>query len=303
MLFTVVLAALTFAAVALVAGNNLSACVGPAVGSRILSKQFGALLGAVGFSAGLLVQGSFMTRAVGVLLPDASSVLRSEALLVAIVVFIIAHVIRVPMSLNMSLVGMLAGLSVAKYGVANSGYLFEVAVIWFAAPLIALVIAFWLIRFLNRGWPTNFWRRLQTYKLLLIVLSFSSAYVLGANTLGLIVATGGFDAASVLVAVAAIFVGSFLLGRGAIRRISEEFFLMRYANATATLVTSTFLVEIATVFNIPLSNTQTTTAAMFGTGLSYKKKYVSLKPFLTIVVSWVATPILSFAIGLALGRL
>jgi inorganic phosphate transporter, PiT family len=301
MLFPVILAVLTFVAVMLVSGNNLSACVGPAIGSRIVSKRFGAFLGAAGFSVGLLAQGASMTLSVGVLLPNATSLLRSEALLVAILIFIIANVIRVPMSLNMSLVGLLAGLSLAGNAPASGGFALEVALMWFAAPVIALALAFFLIRFLNRSWPKNFWCRIQTYKVLLIVLSFSSAYVLGANTLGLVVATGGFDAAAVLAAVAGVFVGSFLLGEGAIRRVSQEFFLMRYANATATLVASTVLVEVATVFNIPLSNTQTTTAAVLGTGVSYKTKFVSLKPFLTIAAGWVIAPLLSFAIGLLLG--
>ena len=301
MLFSVILVVLTFVAVMLVSGNNLSACVGPAVGSRIVSKRFGAFLGAAGFSVGLLAQGAGMTRSVGVLLPNATSLLRSEALLVAILIFIIANVIRVPMSLNMSLVGLLAGLSFAGNTPASGRFAFEVALMWVAAPIIAVALAFFLIRFLNRSWPTNFWRRIQTYKVLLIALSFSSAYVLGANTLGLVVATGGFEWATVLAAVAGVFVGSFLLGEGAIRRVSQEFFLMRYANATATLVASTVLVELATVFNIPLSNTQTTAAAVLGTGVSYKTKFVSLKPFLTIAAGWVIAPLLSFAVGLLLG--
>ncbi len=301
MLFSIILVTLTFVAVLLVAGNNLSACVGPAVGSRIVSKRFGTLLGALGFSAGLMVQGSGMTNSVGVLLPKATELLRGEALLVAILVFIIAAVARVPMSLNMSLVGLLSGLSVAGGAGAEGSFAVVVALTWVAAPIAAFVSGFFLIRFFNRGWPVNFWHRLQAYKLMLIVLSFSSAYVLGANTLGLVVATGGFEWTTVAAAIAAIFVGSFLLGGGTIRRISEEFFLMRYTNATATLVTSTILVEIATVFNIPLSNTQTTTTAVFGTGVSYRTKFVSLKPFLTILAGWIIAPFLSFAIGLLLG--
>jgi PiT family inorganic phosphate transporter len=285
----------------LVAGNNLSACVGPAVGSRIITKRFGTLLGAAGFAVGLLVQGAAMTHSVGVLFPNASATLRSEALLVAILVFVAATVVRVPMSLNMSLVGLLAGFSVAGNAGLSGNYILEVVLAWVAAPVAAFAFAYFLVRFLTRSWPKNFWHRLQAYKVLLIVLSFSSAYVLGANTLGLIVATGGFDATSVLAAVGGIFAGSVLLGGGTIRRISEEFFLMRYTNAEATLVASTVLIETATILNIPLSNTQTTTAAMFGTGFSYKTRFVSLKPFLIIVAGWVAAPLLSFALGLLLG--
>ena len=114
-------------------------------------------------------------------------------------------------------------------------------------------------------------------------------------------ATGGFDFAVIVAAVLAVFTGSFLLGGGMIKRVSEEFYLMRYANATTALVTSTVLVEAATIFNIPLSNTQTTAAAIFGAGISYRTKFVSVKPFLIIVAGWVIAPLLSFAIGLLLG--
>ena len=142
-----------------------------------------------------------MMQSVGTLLPNASPELRAEALLVAITVFVIAYRIRVPMSLNMSLVGLLAGLSIAGNSRSTGLFVVEVVLTWIAVPLIALAVAFFLIRFLNREWPTNFWHRLQTYKILIVVASFTTAYVTGANTLGMIVATEGFDLASVLVAI------------------------------------------------------------------------------------------------------
>lgn len=301
LLMSVIIVVLVFLAVMLVAGNNLSACVGPAIGSRIVTKRFGVLVGAAGFSSGLLVQGSGMINSVGTLLPNASPELRSEALLVAIIVFVVAFKLRVPMSLSMALVGLLAGFSIAEDSPSNAMFVSAVVLTWVFVPLIAFGLSFSLIRLLNRRSPKNLWNRLQAYKLLLIVASFTTAYVTGANTLGMIVATGGFDIATVLAGVAAIFVGSFFLSEGATRRVSEEFFLMRYSNAAVTLVTSTVLVESATIFNIPLSITQTTSTAVFGTGLSYKTKLVSAKPFLKVVAGWVIAPLLSFAIGLLTG--
>lgn len=294
---------LTFIAVLLVSGNNLSACVGPAVGSRIISKRFGVLLGAAGFSMGLLAQGAAMTKTVSVLLPSATLQFRAEALLVSIIIFVIADLIRVPMSVSMSLVGLLAGLSVAEGALRNGGYVIEVVALWILAPIIAIVLSFYLIRLMNKGKPKNFWHRLQIYKILLIVLAFSTSYVLGANTLGLIVATGGFNLLTVGTAIVAIFIGAFYLSAGEIRRVSQELFLMRYPNATATLVTSTVLVEAATFLNVPLSNTQALAASVFGTGISYKSKFVSLKPFLLIVLSWIIAPLLSFVIGLVIVNL
>ncbi len=293
---------LTFVTVMLVAGNNLSACVGPAVGSRIISKRFGMMLGAAGFSIGLVAQGVGMTKSVNVLLPNGALQFRAEALLVAILIFVIADLIRVPASISMSLVGLLAGLSVATDTFTNSAYVAKVAAMWVAAPIIAIVFAFYLIRFINRGWPKNIWRRLQAYKILLIILAFSTSYVLGANTLGLIVATGGFNVTTVIASIVAIFIGTFYLSAGEIRRVAQELFLMRYPNATATLVVSTVLVEVATLFNIPLSNTQALASAVFGTGISYKSKLVSVKPFLLIALSWVIIPVLSFTLGLIIGK-
>lgn len=294
---------LTFVAVMLVAGNNLSACVGPAIGSRIITKRFGMLLGAVGFSIGLLAQGAGMIKTVARLLPSGAMQFRAEALLVAILIFVIADLIRAPMSVSMSLVGVLAGLSVAEDTFRSGAYVSEVALMWVAAPIIAIAFSFYVLRFINRSKPKNFWHRLQIYKILLIALALSTSYVLGANTIGLIVATGGFDLPIVALAVVAIFIGAFFLSAGEIRRVSEELFLMRYPNATVTLLTSTVLVEAATLLRIPLSNTQALSASVLGAGISYKSKFVSVKPFLIIVLSWVIAPLLSFSIGLLLGRI
>jgi len=295
--FEVLLVVLVFLAVALVAGNNLSACVGPAVGARILTKRVGALLGAAGFSTGLLLQGWSMANSINNLMPNASMQLSAEVLIVAVTLFVIAQSARVPLSLSMSLVGLLAGISIAAGLDGQLSYMTTVVAMWFIAPVAAGLVAFFLIRYINSRKVKDVWQRVRTYKVLLIILAFTSAYTLGANTLGLIVATGGFNWATVSVAIVAVFVGSFFLGEGAIRRVGEEFYLMRYSNATVALAASTILVEVAALLNIPLSNTQTTTSAVLGAGLSYKTKFLSLRPYIIIVLGWIVAPILSFAIG------
>jgi inorganic phosphate transporter, PiT family len=300
LIISLVLIILTFITVMLVSGNNLSACVGPAIGSRILSKNFGIALGAIGFTLGLLIQGTAMKKSVATLLPNVTPELQAEALLVTIVLFIVADFIRAPLSYTMSLAGLLAGLSLARGTFADQGYLFEVIVMWIIAPIVAIILVSLLLRVFHTKSSNNIWKRLKIFKAAIIVFSFSSAYVLGANTLGLIIATGGTDIITLIAAIIAIFVGSFYLSSGEIKRVSEELFLMRYPNTTVSLLASTVLVEIATVFNIPLSNTQTLSAAVFGAGISYKSRLMSLKPFLTIVIGWIVAPLLSFVLGIVI---
>ncbi len=297
LLISIALIALTFLTVMLVSGNNLSACVGPAIGSRILGKNFGILLGAVGFTSGLLIQGTLMKKSVDTLLPNVTPELQAEALLVTIVIFVIADVMRVPLSYTMSLTGLLAGLSIARGSLIDQGYIFTVVVMWVVAPVVAIIFVFFALKLFHTK-SKDIWKRLKIYKIAIIIFSFSSAYVLGANTLGLIVATGSESIIAIVLAVIAIFIGSFFFSAGEIKRVSQELFLMRYPNTTVTLLASTVLVEIATVFNIPLSNTQTLSAAVFGAGISYKGRFMSLKPFLTIVVGWIVAPLLSFTLGL-----
>jgi PiT family inorganic phosphate transporter len=254
-------------------------------------------LGAAGFACGLLLQGWGMANSVAHLMPNASVVFQGEVLIVAIIIFVIAQLARLPMSLSMSLVGLLSGYALASGLTSEVPYMTQVVAMWFIAPVAAVAIAYFLMRYINSRKVTDIWRRIRTYKVILIVLAFTSAYGLGANTLGLIVATGGFSWVNLAAAVAAVFVGSIFLGEGAIRRVSEEFYRMRYSNATVALAASTVLVETAAFLNIPLSNTQTTTAAVFGAGISYKTKFLSLKPYLTIVAGWVVAPLVSFTVG------
>jgi inorganic phosphate transporter, PiT family len=301
--FEALLVILVFLAVALVAGNNLSACVGPAVGARILGKRTGALLGAAGFSAGLLIQGWGMINAINAFIPNPSMQLQALVLIISIAIFFVADIARVPLPLSMTLVGLLAGYALAQSQTSHLPYVAEVVAMWFIAPVAAVAFAYYLIRYINSRPVTDIWRRIRFYKALLIVLAFTAAYALGANTLGLIVAVAGFNLATVLAALGAVFVGSLFLGQGAIRRLGEEFYLMRYSNATVTLAASTILVEIASVLNIPLSNTQATAAAVLGAGISYKTKFLSLKPFLIVIAGWIAAPVLSFLIGYLLLRI
>jgi PiT family inorganic phosphate transporter len=98
----------------------------------------------------------------------------------------------------------------------------------------------------------------------------------------------------------AIFVGSFYVSARTLRRVTEELFSVHYSNALISLLVSAALVEIATLFGIPLSNIQTLSGGIFGAGLSHRLKFLRLQPFLTIVAGWIVAPLLSFAIGLIL---
>jgi PiT family inorganic phosphate transporter len=238
-----------------------------------------------------------MSNAIHGLFPLSSALLVSEALLVTVLAFMIANAMSAPLSLSMALVGLLIGLSTSRHLQIDYSFASTVIGMWFLAPVIAAILTFLLLRVINRTKPADVWRRVRLYKASLIGLSFLASYALGANTVGLLVAAGGFEITTVSVGVLAVVLGSIFLSDREIRRVGQDIFSLKYSNALVALLTSTMLVEFATVLAIPLSSTQTLSAGVLGAGASYVHRAMSFRPFLVIVVAWVIVPILCFIIG------
>jgi len=257
-------------------------------------------LGAAGFVVGVMGQGTAMIQTVNAILPLSDALTISKALFVIVFIFLLAHIVRVPLPLTMSLVGLLVGVATAHHLPMQVDFLFTVIAVWFLAPALALVLAFYSVRLLDRMRPMDFWRRIAVYKVVIVFFAFTNSYVLGANTLGLLVAMGGFSYPNIAVGVLGILAGSFFLSAGPIRRLGQDLFSLRYSNALVALIISTLMVEFATLFSIPLSNTQTLSTSVLGEGLSYRYKFISARPYTIIIVGWIIAPLLSLLFGLLL---
>jgi PiT family inorganic phosphate transporter len=286
-----------FLAVALVSGNNLSACVGTTIGARILGRGSAKALGAVGLVAGFVIQGRSMAHAAQEIFPIGGILIVSEALFVIVGAFMLAKALKAPLSLSMSLVALLIGLSTSRHLPIDYSFMSTIIGMWFGAPIIAALFTFLSLKIINRTRPRDVWRRVTLYKTLLIIFSFLASYVLGANTVGLITAVGGFEVPTELAAILAILVGSIFLSDREIRRVGEDIFSLKYSSALIALLISTVLVEFATLIAVPLSSTQSLSAGVLGAGTSYEHKAMSLWPFLMIVAAWIIVPVLCFVIG------
>jgi PiT family inorganic phosphate transporter len=304
LLVTIVLYLALFFAVTLVAGNNLSACLGTAIGARIVSRHFAVILGAAGFILGLVTLGQNMTGATQALSSSMNGpLLITEILLTMVFIFLLGHFMKVPFSNSMSLLGVLVGISIGRGHVINQTYLDYAIALWIIAPVVAIFVMFLFVRFvISKSKPTDLWSRLRLLKILIIIASFLTAFASGTNSIAIIVAIPGFGIVELLIAIFAIIIGTIFLSAGQIRRVGTEIVMLRYSNAFLTLLTSASLILLANLSSIPLSSTQTLSASVFGAGLSYKHKLLSAKPFTLIMIGWIVVPLLSFAIGFLLSR-
>jgi len=295
---------LMFVLIALVSGNNLSVCTGALIGSRISSKRTGISIAVLGFALGLFLQGAFLKKGVVAILPVSSAPLLIIVLSIAIAVFLLSDKLRVPQSLSINFTSMLLGMSIALHNVVNWYFLALIIAFWVLVPLASIFSMPFIMHYVERATQKgSVWKKVHAIKLLLVVVSFFTAFTLGANTLGFLyeaLPSFGISMYKLVVAIAAIIVGGVFLSGGEVRRVGNDIISMRYLNSIMSQAVSAIEVEVATLFGVPLSNTQTFTASLYGIGYGYKTRLMKKKPAYTILFMWIGGALLSFALSFAL---
>ncbi|MGC8645606.1 MAG: inorganic phosphate transporter [Thermoplasmata archaeon] len=292
-----IISASLFVLAAIVSGNNLSAGVGSLIGSNVTGRRFAILIATIGFTVGFLVGTERMSSTVHTLLPY-GSLLVFLVIWGSVAIFIIAQLARVPISLTMAIVGIAVGVFVRRGDLSALSSVEKIALMWVIAPPIAIGISYTVSAMLIRRKVTRIWRTASLMKSLIIALGFFSSFTLGENTLGFIGALGDGGFVSYFFVVLGIVFGSLFLSGGVVRTLGYDMYSISYSNALSSMLSSSLLVEAATIFGIPLSNTQALTSGIIGAGLARRMRAVSLRPIVRITLLWFASPLVGIALGL-----
>lgn len=286
----------------LVGGNNAAVAAGTAVGARVIRKKTGLYLTCIGYVSGLVLEGDKLLKVRNALLPSPNDASIMLVLLVSLAVFILADLMRSPASLTHALIGALAGLGLATGAGMNLMYLSEIVIVWIAGPVIVIGFSAVLARLLlkRRGDP---WWRVRIYRIGIVVAVFYSAYALGANTLGAVLAIipSGSDW-DLLVCGGGAVIGALLLGRGPISRVGEELYALGYSTAFLSQALGATIVELATQFGIPLSASRIVTSSTLGVGLSRPTRVLNPKTVYFFAAVWFAVPVLAFLLSFTIAR-
>jgi Phosphate/sulphate permeases len=156
MIFFAIIVVLATILTALVAGNNMSAAVGTLIGSRILSRTGGVIIGMLGFIAGLLIQGHNLSSTAVQLIPRENTII-AYSLGIALGIFLLAAYLRVPLSLTMALVGISIGISERNGFPLDTGLISIIIFTWVLAPVLSIFSAYLLNKKLSGMRPGNVW--------------------------------------------------------------------------------------------------------------------------------------------------
>lgn len=286
-----------------VGGNNLSACTGTTIGSGMISKRSGMLLAAGGYVLGLALEGPKLFKVREAFLPNETTLQVFIVLLATFLVFLGGELGKLPLSLSKALTGAIVGVSLAAGAFQRAGYLALILGYWLIAPLVASGLGLLFVALDDRYSPKRLWLKLSVLKAGLLVVAFFSAYVSGSNTLGLIagVPYNQTLASTISVGLGSI-VGAFTLGRGAMRRLSEGIFSLRYPNAFFAQFVGAGTVELAIQLGVPLSTTESVSSGIIGSGLARKMRVMNVRNTFLIMTSWVVSPAVGFGAGYLLTR-
>jgi PiT family inorganic phosphate transporter len=289
---------LGFVLIALVSGNNLSVCFGSVIASRVISRTTAVMLTIIGYALGLLLQGNLLGHTISVLLPSTSALYIDTALGVSIAIFVVSQLKSIPQSLSITLTAALVGIDAAAGIALKLDFIAYVMLFWIMMPVICSVFVLVLMRLIKRKVITSHvWGYVGIVKLILIVSSFFVAFTLGGNTIGLVVDLMSGGPAATIVAIVAIVAGAVAFNSGPLKRVGNEIIPLRYLNAASAQIISALMVEVATLYGIPLSNTQTFVASVYGAGVSYKHRLIMRHPFFAMVSMWIATAIAALIAG------
>ena len=278
----------------------MSVCFGNVIGSRATSRRTGMLLCIIGYVSGFLLQGAYLSSTVSILLHSVNLLRLDCALLITILIFIVAEIKRVPQALTITLTAVLIGMNVALNMGLNIRLIATIVAFWIIMPILAFLFMLIVMRWLGTHAPKRrIWSYARLVRLLLILTSFFTAFALGANTIGLVWAIIPQSTGTLLLVIAAMMLGVVLFSAGPLRRIGNDIIPLRYMNAVGSQFVSALAVEIATLFKIPLPSTDSFVSSVYGAGVSYRRRMIRSRPFITIVGMWILTALLGFAAGVA----
>ncbi len=286
---------IAFILAAFVAGNNLPACTGSIIASKMVSRKNGILIAILGYLLGLVLEGKFMSSTISLMLPHAY-ILTLLLFVISILLFVFAYLQKIPQSLSIIFTSSIIGIDLASNIKISSIFLIKIFSFWFLIPIASIFFSFILMKILyNRRQTKNIWTSIKIIKVFSIIASFLTAFTFGANTIGLLSVPLLQYSYSIYILMLGIIFGSIFLNKQVLKRISNDILPIRSINSLISQASSFFFVEIATIFGIPLSTTEIFVTSLYGTAFSYKYRLLLKKTLLTIIFSWLLLIFLGIA--------
>ncbi len=266
---------------------------------------------------GPLIMGVAVAKTIGGVISaqDATAHLVVAALLGALLWDVLTWIWALPVSSSHALVGGLVGAGLAALGPAGIHWnkLILVFASLFVSPFLGILAGFlfmWASRLILKKIRLDIDRADKFYKYMQVVSSSWVSFSHGSNdatkVMGIIaiflaadkglsvnqyIKAHGFPLWVILSCAGAMAVGTYLSVRSfrLIRTLGEKITHLHPVNGFSAEVGGALIIQVASIFGLPVSTTHVVTSAVTGTGMAMGFRSVSWKVFRAIMLAWVVT--------------
>lgn len=297
--------------------NDAANAIATAIGTRALSPAKAILLATifnfVGAATGIEVA---RTIGKGIIVPEAISYEIAIAALSSIIIWgVIATYWGLPISLHHGLISGLAGagLAIAGFDSIVWGVMLPILAAVIIAPLLGfaggfiMMVAFcWIFHACTPSKVEGVFRNLQTLSASFLAYTHGlndGQMTIGIMIMSLVLFTGNNDLWNgapwwvIFLAAFSMSLGTGLGGWQVIKTLGQNITTLRPVHGFAAEFSSAAVVEIASLFGIPVSTTHNISASIFGVGSVTRVQAVHWGMAGNIVAAWIFTFPLCGALG------
>ncbi|MCF8107044.1 MAG: inorganic phosphate transporter family protein [Desulfohalobiaceae bacterium] len=286
-----------------IGANDTANCIGTTVGCGLLNFRRAVIIVSLFTILGAVLQGHHVMETVG------KGIVRSElgyldvliALLCSGFFVTLATFFRIPTSTSQAIVGGVLGIGLATGSSIDYSKVITIIESWVLCPVLILVLAFLLLRFVNLLLRNIGLRSFMIQNMLgwlTILASCYLAYSMGANNAGNAmgpIANLGVLPARILLIIGglAIAVGALTYGEKVSETVGKGITPLDIPSAFCAQCASAVGLHLFSVLGIPVSTSTAIVGAVVGAGLVKGTGAVNSRTILTILTGWVLTPTLA----------
>jgi len=294
-LLLIVLTAITLG---MTGANNASNSAGTVAGSKIVSYRNGILIFVAGLTMGAVLEGGKLSGAIqgGALAGGFGTDSLQIIMGVTFAMILIATAARLPLPITQAIFGASIGSGLYLGIPLHLDIVIIVLASWALTPFFAAIFSLALSKVLYRYTINSMGATVVIYGVLTILASLYTAYVFGANTLGLIIGVVKDNLGwpvSLATAVIATSLGGIIVGERVSRTVGEGVSGLGPSTAFASQMGGAFTVHMFTQGGIPVSISHAIIGGVSGGGLAKGSKALSRETVVKLIILWSTTPIFS----------
>ncbi|MCY0876936.1 MAG: inorganic phosphate transporter [Firmicutes bacterium] len=300
-----------------IGAHYTGACMGMPYGSGSIKIVPALVLMAILALIGATFASHHVETTVGLSIVNASQVTVVGALVIIIAAFVMTTIytaIKIPTSTIQILVFCVVGMALGAGIQVHWLTILKLAIIWVAAPPIALCLGYLFTHALDRivGFKPrqqeNGATILRTLSVILVTVGAAASFVMGANDVsnatGVFMMTHLFNVwIAGLIGGIGLFIGVLTWGKPLLRKVAFDVVHVDLAMASAAQLVQAIVVFLAVVFGFFTSMNQALVGAMMGAGIARGTGTIQWKAISSIVKGWIIAPISGIVMTFLLAKL